>query len=210
MSVLPLLASSLKRRDEVPNQELAAQIVKRHDKAAIKELVELLSKNKKDIQNDCIKVLYEVGERNPQLIAAYIKEFVNLLESKNNRLQWGAMSALNTIASVDPKGIYTVLPVIMNAADKGSVITKDNAVAILIKLCATKQYSESAFSLLIEQLLSAPVNQLPMYAENAMTVVNPKNKTIFLKTLSSRLSDIEKESKRKRVEKVIQKITKQI
>lgn len=204
MSVIEKLASSLNRRDEVPNQELAKDIVLSKNKKAVKELVENLS-NKKAIQNDCIKVLYEIGEQNPKLIAGYINEFTEQLHSKNNRLQWGAMTALRTITNERPKEIYAMLPVIIDTADKGSVITKDRAVTILIKLCATKNYSDGAFILLIDQLLKSPTNQLPMYAERAVTVVNEANKTLFVKTLSSRLNDIEKETKRKRVENVIKK-----
>ena len=204
ISVIDKLASSLNRRDEVPNQELAREIVLSQNKKAIKELVENLS-NKKAIQNDCIKVLYEIGEQEPKLIADYISEFVAQLDSKNNRLQWGTMTALGTITNERPKEIYTALPTILAVADKGSVITKDHAVNILIKLCLVEKYSNNAFTLLIEQLLKSPTNQLPMYAERAIPAVNDKNKTIFVKTLISRLDDIEKETKRKRVEKVIKK-----
>lgn len=208
MSIIEKLASSLNRRDEVPNQELAKEIVLSKNKKAVKELVENLS-NKKAIQNDCIKVLYEIGAQEPKLIADYTNEFVQQLHSKNNRLQWGAMTALGTITNERPKEIYTILPTILEAADKGSVITKDHAVTILIKLCSTKKYTDSAFTLLIEQLLKSPINQLPMYAERAIPVVNETNKILFVKTLISRLDDIEKETKRKRVEKVIKKFRKQ-
>ncbi len=204
MSIIEKLASSLNRRDELPNQELAKEIVLSKNKKAIKELVENLS-NKKAIQNDCIKVLYEIGEQEPKLIADYIKEFVEQLNSKNNRLQWGAMIALSTITNELPKEIYTILPTILEVADKGSVITKDHAINILIKLCAIKDYSDGAFALLIEQLLKSPTNQLPMYTERATPIVNEKNKALFVKTLTTRLGDIEKETKRKCIEKVIQK-----
>ncbi|MFS4445697.1 hypothetical protein [Maribacter sp. 2307UL18-2] len=204
VNIIANLASSLNRRDEVPNQELAKEIMLSKNKKAVKELVENLS-NKKAIQNDCIKVLYEIGAQEPKLIADYINEFVLQLHSKNNRLQWGAMIALGTITNERPKQIYAMLPTILEAADKGSVITKDHAVNILIKLCATKNYADSAFTLLMEQLLKSHTNQLPMYAERAIPVVNEKNKNLFVKTLSSRLDDIEKETKRKRVEKVIKK-----
>ncbi len=204
MSIIEKLASSLNRRDQLPNQELAKDIVLSKNKKAVKELVENLS-NKKAIQNDCIKVLYEIGEQEPKLIADYIHEFVEQLGSKNNRLQWGAMTALGTITNERPKEIYTILPTILEVADKGSVITKDHAVTILIKLCATKNYADGAFTLLTEQLLKSPTNQLPMYAERAVPIVNEKNKTLFVKTLTSRLNDIEKDTKRKRVEKVIKK-----
>lgn len=205
MSIIPKLASSLNRRDEIPNQELAKQIATKKDKKAVQELVDNLNNKSKDIQNDCIKVLYEIGELNPSLISGHAKEFIALLDHKNNRLQWGAMTALNTITLENPKAIYSAIVKIITAADRGSVITKDYAVNILINLCTIQQYAETAFSLLIEQLLNSPTNQLPMYAEKAMPIINAKNKSLFIKTLSSRLDDIEKDTKRKRVEKVIKK-----
>lgn len=207
MTIINKLATSLNRRDEVPNQELAKHIASKNDKKAIKELVDNLSHKSKDIQNDCIKVLYEIGERKPALVADYAKEFVALLDNKNNRLQWGAMTALNTITLENPKVIYSALPKIIAASDRGSVITKDNGVNILINLCSIKQYADAAFPLLIKQLLNSPTNQLPMYAERAMPIINDKNKSTFIKALSSRLKDIDKETKRKRVEKVIKKFS---
>ncbi len=76
MTVLDKLASSLNRNDEMPNQELAKQIVQEKDKNAIKELIFNLNNPDKNIQSDCIKVLYEIGERNPSLIAEYAYDFI--------------------------------------------------------------------------------------------------------------------------------------
>jgi len=206
MSVLNKIASSLNRRDEVPNQELAHEIVDENNKQAVKELVENLNNKSKDIQDDCIKVLYEIGERKPALVADYAKDFIALLDNKNNRLQWGGMTALATIVLENPKVIYTALPKIVAAADNGTVITKDHCVNILVKLCSVKQYADDAFALLMEQILNSPTNQMPTYAEKAMPFVNDKNKAVFLKTLLSRVNDIESETKRKRLEKVMKKV----
>ena len=129
-----------------------------------------------------------------------------MLDSKNNRLQWGAMTALDTIANENPAAVYTALAKIIRVADQGSVITNDHCVGILIKLCASKKYAADAFTLLIERLKISPVNQLPMYAENALPIINEKNKAIFIRTLTARLDDFEKETKRKRVEKVLKKL----
>lgn len=207
MSVIPKLATSLDRRDEVPNQVLAKQIATKKDKIAVHELIDNLNNKNKDIQNDCIKVLYEIGEITPSLISDYAKVFIALLEHKNNRLQWGAMTAINSITHENPKLIYDSISKILAAADKGSVITKDYAVNILIKLCSIKPYANNVFALLNEQLLQSPTNQLPMYAEKAIPIINDNNKRVFIKTLTSRLDDIEKDTKRKRVEKVIKKFS---
>ncbi len=206
MTILNQLASALKRRDEVPNQELAKKIIAYNDRKAVKELIENLKNKSKDIHNDCIKVLYEIGEQQPALIADYAPEFVTLLEHKNNRLQWGAMIALDTITLLNPAILYKALTKIIASAEKGSVITTDHAVNILIKLCSLKEYAGNAFPLLIEQLLKSPTNQLPMYAEWALPIINASNKALFVKTLTSRLDEIEKESKRIRLEKVIKKV----
>ena len=208
MSVLHELASALGRRDEVPNQELAAKIASSKNKEAVKELVENLWVKSKDVQNDCIKVLYEIGALEPSLIAPYAVTFLGLLRHKNNRLQWGGMAALDSIVSEKPEFIYESVPAILDAVYKGSVITMDGAVNIFIKLCSIPQYTENAFEVLLEILQKAPVNQLPMYAERAIPIVTTANKTRFITILSSRLNEIEKESKRKRVEKVIQKLQK--
>jgi HEAT repeat protein len=207
MSIINKLATSLNRRDEVPNQELAKQIAAAGNKKAVAELIENLSNKNKDIQSDCIKVIYEIGMLKPALVALYVKELLALLTHKNNRMQWGGMIALDTITPENPKAIYDALPVILDAADKGSVITNDHCVGILIKLCAVKKYAADAFELLNERLKKCPTNQLPMYAENALPVINETNKVAFVKTLQARLSEIEKDTKRIRVEKVIKKIT---
>ena len=141
MSVLDQLATALGRRDEVPNQELAQRIVRERNAAAVKELVENLEHQNKAIPSDCIKVLYEIGAANPDLIAKYYKEFGKLLESKHNRLVWGAMMALDTIVLKQPKGVHGMLSKILQTADtSGSVIARDHAVGILAKLATLKPY----------------------------------------------------------------------
>lgn len=207
-TILEQLASAQGRRDEVPNQELAALLVETENIEAVEVLVTNLGHKTKAVQNDCIKVLYEIGEQRPDLLVAYSSNFLNLLQHKNNRLQWGAMTALKCIAKVDQELIYKELPVILKASDSGSVITKDNAMVILIILMANDNYRNSVYPLLKEQLLKSPVNQFPMYAERVLPVINANLKKDFIDLLSSRLEEIEKESKRKRVEKVIKKLIK--
>src|SRR3954471_17872352 len=110
MSIINQLSTSLHRRDESPNQELAKKVVKSNDSKAVKELVENLRHKDKNIQGDCIKVLYEIGVERPDMIANHLNEFAALLESKNNRLVWGAMTALDYITQQAPEAIYRLLP----------------------------------------------------------------------------------------------------
>jgi hypothetical protein len=207
VSVLDKLATSLNRRDEVPNQELARRIVSDGDAAAVKELIENLHHKDKAIQSDCIKVLYEIGAANPDLIAKYYREFAKMLESKHPRLVWGAMTALDTIAAKEPKAIYSMLSKILEVADtSGSVIARDHGVGILVKLGSFKRYKRTCLPLLIEQLNSCPNNQFPMYVEMAAPVIDADNRKRFRQVIERRVSKLDKESQEKRVAKVLRKL----
>lgn len=209
MAIIEKLASSLGAANDLPNQELAKQIAQSSDHSSVAELVGLL-KNSKDkaIQSDCIKILYEAGYLAPELIASHYQFFGGLLRSKNNRLVWGAMIALDSISKVDPDNIFTLLPEIVNYLDIGSVITKDHGIGVLINLSACKKYEATAFPLLMEQLRFCPSKQLPMYAERAIIAINAANKEEFVGLLLLRLPEMESESQRKRIEKVVKKLNK--
>jgi hypothetical protein len=205
--VTEILHANLHRRDERMNLDLAASIAEKGDQSAVAELVGLLDQKEKNLQNDVIKVLYEVGACNPALIAPYAETFLSLLQKRDNRLVWGALTALECIVQDNASLIYQHLNLIIDAAEKGSVIAKDRTVGILIGLASQAQYTSAALNLLLEQMSGCATNQLPMYAENALSVVNGSAfKDEFWRMLIARLPEIDKESKRARLEKVIRKL----
>jgi len=206
LTVLDRISSAQGRRDELPNEQLAGDILRTGNKSAIAELVASLSNRDKRIQSDCIKVLYEIAEQSPNLVAGYVDEFGKLLTSKNNRLAWGAMTALDAIGSSFPEKVYALLPQILSAADEGSVISRDHAVGILVSLAKEKEYSRRALPKLLEQLSKSPDNQFPMYAEMSMPVIAASNRDDFLTMFKKRETRLKKESQRKRVRKVLRKL----
>ena len=212
MSVIGYLASSLQRQDDQPNIKLAEEIIrsKRHD--WVKELVDNLNNKNKDIQSDCIKVLYEIGEHEaPEMNAPYAIDFVRLLESKNNRLVWGAMTALDTIVKVQPQIIFENLSIIIRSIEKGSVITIDHGVSLLARLSANKECNQNAFPLLMEQLKRCPIKQLPMYAEKAeMAIISKDCKKQFITLIESRFQEMDKESQKVRINKVMKRLQKPV
>jgi len=206
MDVLSKLASALERNDERPNVELAEALVAKPDKKAIAALADALSSGTVAVQNDAIKVLYEIGERAPDLVAPYAEAFLALLKSRNNRNVWGAMSAIDTIAGVRAKEVAAHLEDILAAADKGSVIAKDKAMSTLAKLAQAGE--AKAMPALLERLADAAPNQFPMYAELAATAVTPTHKAKLVGVLQARLKTIDAAAKKARVEKVLRKLAK--
>jgi len=124
MSAVHRIAFFQNRRDEILNQELAKELAAHKDKAGIREIAEHLWDKDKNIQADCIKVLYETGYLEPALIADYAEDFVKLLKSKNNRLVWGGMIALGTIGDLKADVIFAHLAEIQKVFGQG-VISSD-------------------------------------------------------------------------------------
>jgi hypothetical protein len=191
MSILNRLASLQNRRDEVPNQELARDLASRRDKAGIREIAENLWNKDKNIQADCIKVLYEIGYIEPDLISAHADDFVKLLKSKNNRLAWGAMIALSAVAKVEPDTIFKNLDAVKKAKETGSVITVDNAISVLAHTAsANPKYSTVIFPDLLHHLAFCRPKEVPQHAERTFPAVTAGNKNEFIKVLEKRMEDL--------------------
>jgi hypothetical protein len=207
MSVLNQLASSLGRRDEIPNQELAHDLAARKDRAGIHEIAENLWNKDKNIQADCIKVLYEIGYLEPRLIAGYTEDFAKLLRSKNNRLVWGGMTALAEVAKTNPEAVFNRLEEIKKAKETGSVITVDSAISTLAHTAAKEEYNEVIFPYLLKHLSGCRPKEVPQHSEKALAAVNASNKADFIQVLEDRLEDLSG-SGLARVKKVIKQANK--
>ena len=191
MSVLNRLAHSMGRRDEAPNQELARDLAAKNDKAGIREIAENLWNKDKNIQADCIKVLYETGYIEPALVAPYAEDLVKLLRSRNNRLVWGGMIALGVVATSSADLLFKHLNEIKKAMDSGSVITKDNGVKVLADIAATKsEYNKAIFPYLLEHLKTCRPKEVAQHSEKTLPAVNAGNKTEFIKVLEKRMDDL--------------------
>ncbi|MEP7323476.1 MAG: hypothetical protein ABI761_16235 [Saprospiraceae bacterium] len=197
------LSSSMGQRDASANIQLAKSLASEQDKSSIRILIEGLNHKNKLIQHDCLKVLYEIGPIHPDLITEYLTVFLGLLNHKDNRMQWGGMIALQSIVISVPDKMYKSLPNILNAAKKGSVITKDASIQVLINLASIKKYYAAAVDLLLEQLMISLPNQTPMYAERILPLINKSNANRFCNVLQSRIKEMEKESQRSRLEKIV-------
>jgi len=189
--MLEKLACRLGRNDEAPNNELAEELCRNNDAAGIKEIVDGFIGADKAVANDCIKVLYEIGERKPGLIADYVDDFISHLRSKNNRLAWGSMTALATIIEHAPKQIFDRVSVVMAAYEDGSVITVDNSISVFAGLCKVDEsYAKKVLPILVNHLQKCRPKDVPQHAERASVCFNCGNASIFIEVLEKRLPDL--------------------
>ncbi len=191
MSALERIAFFQNRRDEVPNQQLAKELAETEDRAGIAEIARNLQHKNQSVQSDCLKVLYEIGYLKPELIAEYAPEFLALLKSKNNRMVWGGMIALATIADKKPNDIYEQLPVVTGTIDHGTLITVVWGVKALAKVAAAnKTYKQKIFPFLLAQLKKCIPRDVPMHAESILPAIDQTNKQEFLSLLEARKPEL--------------------
>ncbi len=203
MSILNKVAYYQDRRDEVPNQQLAAELVKTKNRTGIKEIADNLQNENPNVQADCIKVLYEIGYQEPSLISGCVDAFFNLLGSKNNRLVWGAMIGLSTIAELQYATIGQHIDEIMKTMKKGSVITADNGIKTL-SIVASREpdLKKKIVAFLFEHLATCRPRDVPQHSEKIIVAVDTLSKSQFIKILNSRLKEFNP-TQMKRVAKVI-------
>lgn len=191
MSVLNNIAYFQNRRDEVPNQELARELAEFKNEAGIREIAENLWHKNQNVQSDCLKVLYEIGYLNPELIAPYAGDFLKLLRHKNNRLVWGSMIALSTIAELKADELYPHAEEIKQVMEQGSVITVDAGVKALAGIASkSDDYNQAIFPYLIHHLQTCRSKEIPQHAEKTLVAVNAANKEVFIAALEGRLAEL--------------------
>ena len=191
MSVLNRIAHFQNRRDEVPNQELARDLVEQKDREGIREIAENLRNKDKHIQADCVKVLYEIGYLDPSLIADYVDDYIKLLRSRNNRLVWGGMIALSTVATLKADVIFEHLQEVYRAIELGSVITVDGGVLTLAGVAsAREEYRQAIFPFLLDHLRTCRPKDVPQHSEKSLPAVDISNKEDFIAVLEKRMDNL--------------------
>jgi hypothetical protein len=204
MSVLNKVAYFQNRRDEVPNQEVARELARTRNAADIREIAENLWNKEPNIQSDCLKVLYELGYLAPELIADYVSNFLKLLKRRNNRMVWGGMIALSTIAPLKADEIFPHVDEIKKTMEEGTVITNDAGIKILADIAAQKEeYRSEILPYLFKRLADCRSVDTPRYAERVAPAVDAAHKAEFIQILekcmesatSSRLARLRKSLK---------------
>ena len=191
MSVLNRIAHFQGRRDEAPNQELARELVASRDTQGIREIAENLTHKEKNVRSDCLKVLYEIGYLAPELIADYTADFLELLSSRDNRMVWGGMIALATVARQRPHEIWAQIDRVVETAQRGTLITTVWGVRALAQLAAVdEEYRRKLFPLLLDFLRRSIPRDVVTHAESMLPAVDESHRRDFVEVLESRQAEM--------------------
>ena len=206
MSVLSKLSSMQGRRDEEPNKELARELVRTGNIEGIQEIAENLWNKDTKIQSDCDGVMEEIGRHKPKLIEEYVFDFLKLLSNKRNRRVWQAMICLSFIAESKAGEIFEHRETILNAMEKGSVITQDNGIKILASVASVEdEYHQELYPYLIEKLKTCRPKSVAQYAESIFCAVKSENREEYIGVLNKRIG-ILTSSQQRRVKKIMREL----
>jgi hypothetical protein len=199
MSILEQIAYYQNRRDEVPNQELAAQLAQAGDSAGISEIAAHLQDPSQAVASDCLKVLYEIGYIQPALIQDYAAAFLGLLNSSNSRMVWGAMIALSTIAKLKPDEIWAELELVLETIRKGTVITEVSGIKTLVGICtARSEYRARLLPYLLEMTAASRPVDLPTRVETILPVATgAESRSRLLEIIASKLPALKPSAQRR-------------
>lgn len=191
-------------RNEIPNQELAKTLADENNADGIKEICEYLKDKNKSVSSDCIKVIYEIGYINPDLIKSYCELFLELLHSKTNRMVWGAMIALSTIAHLKADTLWNRLDFIIDTIRKGTLITEVAGIKVLVKIAGQKkEYKNIILPTLMEYMEKCRPIDFAARIETILSVIKEEpEKSNFLNIIEIKKKDL-KDSQIKRVNKIL-------
>ena len=206
-NLIDRFSSTQGRRDQGPNRSFAKELAISRDGTSVKKIADLLAAGQgRKLENDMLLCLASLSELAPDLLKPHAGLLIGFLNSKNNRAIWGAMIALSNIAPIIRPLLYKNLPLILDAMDKGTVVTRDHGFVILLHLYEDINYQDDAFGLISEQLNSAPDNQLGQYAEKFIKIASTMHIATALEILENRSRELEKPSHKKRIASIIKKV----
>lgn len=186
-------------RGEEPNRKLAKEFAENNNASGISEMAEHLYDKNKSVASDCIAVMYETAYINPKLLVGYVDTFLELLKSKNNRMVWGAMIALATIAELTPDSIFNQIELVIKTIKNGTLITQVWGIKLLAKLSTIEiAYKNMLLPILLDYLEQCrPIDFASRVKVIAPAIKTQEEKEIFERIVEMKIPDLSDAQKKK-------------
>lgn len=168
----------------MPNQILAKELAEQENKNGIKEIADYLFDKNKSVASDCIKVMYEIGYLKPELIATFADTFLELLKSKQNRMVWGAMIALSTIAKLEADKLFLNKDLLLEIIKEGTVITQVSGIKTLAGIASVKnEYKKELLPVLFDYLEKCRPVDFATRTETIIPLIQTKDEQEILSNI---------------------------
>ncbi len=192
--LLDRLAVSTNRYDEMPNLELAAEIVFNMDREAVSLLVEVLARHDDVHGPDAGRVLAEVGTRDEELIETELAQLVGLIDYDNLEMLSAVMRAISPLAHrvVDELWEYRDLFwQVINEGQEEADSAQAAAVRLLSAMCAAgPDYARTLAGGLVDLLGKCLPRDVALYAEAVLPALGSAHSHRAKPVLDRRMKEL--------------------
>jgi hypothetical protein len=192
--LLARLATSVGRSDEMPNLELAADIVFADDADAVSILIAVIERHDDLHAPDAARVVAEVGTRAPDLVLGHAERLIELIDQSRREMLPYTMLALSPVASKHAEALWSSRDLFWQAlADltQPADLAQAGAVRLLASLCAAgPDYARTLAGGLVDLLGKCMPRDVAFFAESVLPALGAAHSHRAKPVLDRRLKEL--------------------
>ncbi len=192
--LLARLAVSVGRFDEMPNLELAADIVFADDTDAVAALIAVIERHDDTHAPDAARVISEVGTRAPDLLIAHAERLVEMIDVSQKEMLPYTMLALAPVANRHAEQLWPSRDLFWaSLADltQPADLAQAGAVKLLASLCAAgPDYARTLAGGLVDLLGKCMPKDVAFFAESVLPALGSAHSHRAKPVLDRRLKEL--------------------
>jgi hypothetical protein len=192
--LLARLAGSMQRTDDMPNLELAAELVQHDDEGAVAILIGVLERHDLEHAGDCARVLCEVGTRSPDLLLKHAERLLSLCDESQKDVLPFTMFAFSPVAHRHAEALWDMRDLFWSAlADltQPADMAQAGAVKLLSALCAAgPDYARTLAGGLVDLLGKCMPKDVAFFAESVLPALGTAHSHRAKPVLDRRMKEL--------------------
>lgn len=192
--LLSRLAVSMQRTDDMPNLELAADIVIDDDAEAVSLLIAVLERHDLEHAPDAARVLCEVGLRSPELLMQHVERLLSLCDESQQDVLPYTMYAISPVAHRHAETLWEMRDLFWAAlADltQPTDMAQAGAVRLLSALCAAgADYARTLAGGLVDLLGKCLPKDVAFFAESVLPALGTAHSHRAKPVLDRRMKEL--------------------
>ena len=188
------LAGSMQRCDDMPNFELAADLVATDDDAAVGILIAVLERHDLDHAGDVARVLCEVGTRAPELLMKHAERLLSLCDESQKDVLPYTMFAFSPVAHRHAEALWDMRDLFWSAlADltQPADMAQAGAVRLLSALCAAgPDFARTLAGGLVDLLGKCMPKDVAFFAESVLPALGTAHSHRAKPVLDRRMKEL--------------------
>ncbi|MBI1944732.1 MAG: hypothetical protein HYS27_03495 [Deltaproteobacteria bacterium] len=192
--LLNRLAVSVQRLDDVPNLELAADIVQCDDADALRILVAVIERHDDHHAPDAARVIFEVGTRAPELLQPLADRLIAMCEDSQKEMLPYTMYALSPIAHLHSETLWDMRDLFWSALTDLTLpasMAQAGSVRLLSALCAAgPDYARTLAGGLVDLLGKCMPKDVAFFAESVLPALGTAHSHRAKPVLDRRMKEL--------------------